>query len=506
MHCLKPRIFLATAVLGAAGCPPPRADLGDYTETETDDGDGDHGATTGAHTDGGPVSEGGPDDTTTATAEPSGPGGDPGTGGETSGRPTTGDPEHTTGESETTGSGPPNGVCGDGQRGPSEACDDANGVLDDGCLPDCTLGPGGELRTLDLPPIGDELMTAFTHVSAPFTGKTLHSLVIGGQLPMFGPAGQWGAHVWHVEFPQGQPSKWSYAKHAGMYGRLAHRVATAANGDVIVAGQVSTEQVDPGSGGYLWLARLTTVGAVAWSHESPLLNVAAADLVIAPEGNIVLSGSCTGVCAGSMVLVFDPEGALLWKDEALQGPAQATTYAGAAVDAAGKVYVAGTRSGPGFHHLIVRSFAAEGGLLWEEQAASPLAPVFQPSDLVLTGDDVLVVAMAQFDEQKAPLDALGLAAFDTTGQSLWWKSWTASKPGAAQPHRLVAVDDGGVYVAGGMAMGGEPIATLVARFDAEGEKVWANVVEGGDPGLDALLGVDDLLYVLMPHEIGAFLP
>ena len=501
------RTLLAAAALCAAGCPPPRADLGSYTETETDAGDASEtGRTDGAGATTSDEGDTGGGTSTGAPVDPSRTTGEPGTTAETGEQPTTGEPDPTgEGETETTGSGHV-GLCGDGRRSPGEACDDANPQTDDGCLPDCTLGPGGKLRTLELPPIGDEQLRCFTRVGSPFLGDSLDALVLGGDLPMFGPDAQWGAHVWHVPLPEGNPGSWSFAQHAGMHGRLALRAATAANGDVIVAGLVTTAGDEPGSDGHLWLARFTPAGGLMWSHAMPALAIAATDLIVTPAGNILLSGPCAGPCDGGTVAVFDPDGALLWRDDALQTMVPGSSYTGAAVDDASEVYAVGTRVGPGFHHLVLRAFAAEGGALWEREVASPLAPRFSPRDLVLTSDNTLVVAMAQFDADGAPLDALGMAAFNTDGEPLWWRDWTASESGAAVPSRVVATADGGFHVVGRLAKGAATKATLVTRFDADGDKVWANVGLDGFAALDALLADDGLLYVLTAPKIDAYLP
>lgn len=506
MPPISTRTLLVAAALGAAGCPPPRADLGMYTETETDDGEDGESART--EPDGATSSE--DPSTGTSTGEPvdpSGTTGHPGTTGETGGESgsDTGMPT-STGEEDPTGEVPP-GLCGDGRPGPSEACDDGNAQTDDGCLPDCTLGPGGKLRSLDLPPIADELLRCFTRVGSPFLGDSTEALVLGGHLPAFGPDGQWGAHVWHVPLPEGKPASWSYAQHAGVHGRLPYRAATAANGDVVVAGLVWTEDLEVDSGGHLWLARFTPAGGLSWSHETPGLKVAATDLIVTPAGNIVLSGPCAGVCDGGTVAVFDPAGALLWKDEAQVTMEKGSTYTGAAVDGESRVYIVGTRADVGFQHLVVRGFAAEGGVMWTRELVSPLAPRFAPRDITLTSEDALVVVMSQFDEEQAPLDALGMVAFDRgSGEALWWQSWTAKDPGAAEPSRLVPTTDGGYHIVGRLAHNGETAATLVTRFDSEGQKVWANLIPGGEAGRDALLDEDGLLYVLTSPGIDIYLP
>ena len=130
-----------------------------------------------------------------------------------------------------------------------EQCDDGNVDEWDGCLTDCTFGPGTK-AALGLPDkLGGEEMYWFAGVPAQFIEANTHGLVIGGRVVDYLPD-QIAAHVTLVPIPDGGPALWSYLEVAGMYGRVPGPMATAADGSVVMAGQVYTEQQNVDSGGY----------------------------------------------------------------------------------------------------------------------------------------------------------------------------------------------------------------------------------------------------------------
>lgn len=495
-HCLT------AAALTATACPPPVTDLGPDSTGEREPSGGP--GTTTTPTSGAPPTT----STTSSTALTDDPASET-TTGTTAGLSTSEAGSSDTGTSApdtSTSTGDP--VCGDGTPDPGEACDDGNLDAGDGCGPDCQLEPGATVSTLDLPALTDEAMTTFTLVPKQFLDNTSDALAIGGDLDDFGPALQFGAHVWQVPLPAAQPAQWSYAEYADIYDRLIFQVTTAANGDVLAAGIISKEQVKPDSGGYLWLARFTPTGALVWSHELPGLNVAASALLETSSGNIIVSGHCFGYCGGAMVLAFDPDGALLWQDNSPQGMDFGTTYAGATLDAADRIYVVGTRFGIDFHHLLLRAYTPGGGLLWERITPSPSAPRFNVGDIILLGDDTLVLAMTQYDAIDVPneLPAMGLAAFDTQGNSLWWNQWTPPAPGSMRPGPMLVSADGGFYVGGALTVDFLPTGSALARFDADGDELWSTVDADIKIPRDLLLGADSQLYVLRSERIDVVVP
>lgn len=435
-----------------------------------------------------PTTTGGP---TTAMGEVTTTGGEV-TGGQTTDTESTG----STGE-ESGGPG-----CGDGVVDFGETCDDGNDVAGDGCSADCVFEPGVALPPIDHPQDRDVngVNLCLTAIDAALLEGRAHALVLGGAIDGFGPEGQRGGYVLQAPLPGVDPVTWSFADHAGIHERLAYKVETANNGDVVVAGEISTEKLKVDSGGFLWLARFTAAGELVWSHEFEDIFVRPTDLVLTPGDEIVVSGIFSGFGSHSSAQAFDGAGTLLWSEEAPSGDDWAVYYEGAAVGADGTIFLVGFRLSfvedePVMGHLSARS--PEGAELWALPFGSPTHPYVRPTDVDLTTDGALVVALSERMEPFDPwMDSQpALAAFTTAGELTWWKGQPAPAPWTGQAGPLIAAPDGGVFIATAERKEGSMVRRRVARVDAEGQQIWATVSEG-PAASDAVLAPDGLLYVL----------
>ncbi len=490
-----------------SACPPePAADSEPGTST--------HSAGSGATGTDSVTSSASQDPTTGSTPGSTGPGpettanlDDTGSG-DTTGADT-GDASSGTSSGDTggsSGSGAP-GVCGDAIVDPGEACDDGDADESDGCLSTCELGPGAPLSPIELPPlVAGETLRCFTAIDRAQIGAEAHVLTVGGVILDHGPMGQLGGHVRAVPLPAGNPAKWTYLEYAGMYGRFPQRARTAANGDVIVAGLVHTEDVQLDSGGHLWLARFAPDGALVWNHEYTDIFVRAADMALGPDGEIIVVGPSAGFSAASYLHVFDAGGQPEWEDAEPKEPMSIYNYRGVAVDDDGKIFTSAAVGTWGSQQLTtrLRAFSPAGALLWQTDAISPFQPTTYPGGLVRAADDVLMVAAIQRDAGGLDVPALALAAYTTEGEPLWWKQWTPPAPGRITPWTLVAAPDGGLYVAGAYD-DDPPQRSFAGRFDAAGDHLWSHIVPGG-PGIDGLLGPDGLFHVLTPERIDVYMP
>jgi hypothetical protein len=293
---------------------------------------------------------------------------------------------------------------------------------------------------------------------------------------------------------------WSFVEYAGIHGRVANRLATAADGDVIVAGQIWTEDVMVDSGGYLWLARFSPAGAVVWSHEFAGIAVRPTDLVVATTGEIIVTGIFAGFGLASSVQVFRGDGSLMWTQAAPIGDDWLVLYEGAAVDDDGTIYLVGPRrtaieQTQEMGHL--RALSLQGSELWSVDFASPTHLYVDPTDVDLTTAGALVVALSERDEPLDPLvdSQLALATFTTAGALVWWNGWAPPEPWTGHAGPLVAALDGGVFVATAERQGWQVVRRRVARVDAEGHEMWTTVSEGS-AAHDAVLGPDGLLHML----------
>jgi cysteine-rich repeat protein len=442
-------------------------------------------------------------DTSTGAADASTSGGLPGTdtGDTTGAAASTGASDQTTGDVSSTGSAMD--PCGDGILDPGELCDDGNLIAGDGCLPDCTPGTGAILPPIPLPDEG-AWGRCLTTIDAALLGEPSHALVLGGstQIP---PS---GGRVQRFPLPDGQLAAWTFEHPGAPFGRYVDRLATAADGDIIVAGHIYT--VDQQKEGRLWLARLSPAGAVVWLREHETIPIDPVDLALLPSGDIVLAGRLAGwplKDQPSWVQVFDAEGNLVWEHAAPASPEWLVRYSGVTVAGDGTIYVAGfgRPMGDGPRRLVVEALAADGTPLWQTEEPSPAHGNLATSGIGLTAEGVLIVAMAEEDGSLLTGGDPALAGLDTDGALLWWQSWQLPSQWEVAGGLVVAAPGGGALVA--WDEGQEDIArTRVTRFNADGDTMWELQSDGQETPRDAALGPDDLLYVLEGREVRPYLP
>jgi outer membrane protein assembly factor BamB len=198
----------------------------------------------------------------------------------------------------------------------------------------------------------------------------------------------------------------------------------------------------------------------------------------------------------------------MWEHAAPAGPEWHASYKGVTVDAEGTIYVvgAGQHTGDPTWRLLLEALAMDGTPLWQVEAASPVHMRVEPSGIVVTSGGMLVVAGAESHENTGFTDDPGLAAFDTTGALLWWKTWPAPELWNTSVGRIAALPNfGGVVVAWGHSQ--EDIRrTRVARYDTEGEVLWEIESDSQTHPLDAALGPDKVFYVLEGRSVRSYLP
>lgn len=543
------------AVVAAAGCPP-MGDLGMYTATDPQTGTGGVGDTGGATaqssasagdtgtsagvTDGpGSSSSGnaetaafgdssGADGGDTSTGDASaGSSGDTSTGssgagssgGETSSGETSGGGSSSGGSSggesssgdssggSSSGGGGEN-VCGNLEVGPGEQCDDGDLDEFDDCQSDCTWGPGKKLTVLPLPDAAvGERYCCVAAVQAQFLENIGHGLVLGGFVPNFSPELQMAAHMQQVYIPPGGPANWSYLEYAGIYGRRPGPMATAENGDVVVAGMVYTEDVQVDSGGYLWFARFAPDGAIVWSFDVPTVPNKTEAIAMSLAGDIAIVGRDAGFSNEPPDLrVYGPDGVPKWEHDEPASALYSSNYTGVAIDAEGNIYVSGHQYDYDQveARTILRAFTAEGVPLWEKEHVAPKYVHTFGRGLVVTDLDVLLMPAEQYDENGLT-DEIAVAAFDLGGELEWWKYWTPAPTWGVRP---LAVDVGvqsGAFIGGYGFKTGEGTITVVGRIDAQGDVLWSRT-EPGEGAQDLVFAPDGLVYVVTPDAVDAYIP
>lgn len=442
-----------------------------------------------------------------------------GSTGETTAVPTTGGPTSSGssggGETSTGGTGSSGAsstgavaVCGDGELDDGEACDDGNVLADDGCSPLCEVGPGAALGAVVVPVGKLEHFAGLAVVGKQHLGGDSHGLTLAGEVSKVGPQGQVAAHVQQRSAQDGA-LRWAYLEYAEVFGRRAFQVVAAANGDVVVAGQIYTEQMKPDSGGRMWLARFSPAGDLVWSVEPEMTPwISTREMVMNSAGDVVLVGIDGGLGGvwSQALRIRGADGATLWKYSEPEAAEDYTYYEGVAVDAADDVYIVGTRWSKGEllgRRLLVRALDRDGAERWAfELGAAPKASLDGTSISVTTDAQLFVVGVA-VEGSEGP-STLVMTGVGLDGKPLWSEEWSPPAPTVFDLGEGVAAPDGGVYLVGGYGPE-EARKGITAHFDAAGLPVWVNP-GGSGPGIDLAVDPDGVLQVLIEGAVVAYAP
>lgn len=478
-----------------AACPtPPSSEDTDTASTPTT-------TTTGESESAGTTSVGATSSGTTSDDEPTAPTSTGTTStSDTSDTTTTGALTETTSEGGST-TGPGVDTCGDGELDPGELCDDGNVLAGDGCLPDCTPGTGAALPPIELP--ADGTFRCLTTIDGAVLGDGSHVLALGGwtgDSPV-------DALVQAFAQPDGQPLPGSFV-HDGAFNRFVDQVATAPDGDIVVAGHIDTDAQE--LAGHLWLARLSPAGEIVWLREHETILTDPEDLALTATDGIVIASRLAGWGPGnkpSWVQVFDEDGEFQWEHAAPASPEWHAWYKGVAIDPDGTIYVvgAGQHMDEPTRPLLLEALAEDGAPLWQIEAASPIHKRAEPSGIVVTVDGMLVVAGTESDTSVEFSGEPGLIAFDKTGANLWWRNLPAPMFWTTWAGWIAAAPGGGVLVAWGTSQ--EDISrTRIARYNGDGEALWEIESDSQAGPRDAGLGPEEVFYVLEGSSVRPYLP
>ena len=235
------------------------------------------------------------------------------------------------------------------------------------------------------------------------------------------------------------------------------RVATDANGDVVVLGR------DFSAG--IVTIKYSRAGARLWTRTASLspFNVnAVGALAIGPSGNIYITG---GVLGTLLTVAYDAAGTLLWSRTV---PA-AGSGADLALGPAEEVYVTGGAGGSAADRTLVVKFDAAGNLLWNNPY-----PGINGYRIAVDGQGDVMVAAGQ--STGGYIDWI-THKLSPAGARLWSATYDRHRFNDEIPYGLALGPDDEIYVTGqggpGPTSGNvSDLRTVTVRYSRTGVEEW----------------------------------
>ena len=217
-------------------------------------------------------------------------------------------------------------------------------------------------------------------------------------------------------------------------------------------------------------------GAPRWSV---LVGTADADqdvfggLAVDAQGRLFLAGTHrTGAINSVRVHALSPGGQALWNAD-YPGPENAANAVAIAADELGGAVVAGTiTTKDRYIELLVVRFSAVGAVAWHRGFGGPDAgSIDEASDIVLHGGEIYVAGTLNRNTEAGSHGFLARLGVD--GSVAWQVSFDGGS-GSAESFRALAVDAGGAYAVGASTIDGDRSDTLIAAFSPQGALRWSH--------------------------------
>jgi hypothetical protein len=285
---------------------------------------------------------------------------------------------------------------------------------------------------------------------------------------------------------------------------LAYGVAIDGGGRVYVVGS-TFGVLDGASAGSLdaFLRAYDADGGLRWTRQFGTSTADfASGVAVDADGRVYVAGYTLGDLEGvsfgdrdAFVRAYDAEGALRWTRQF--GTLEVDSGVAVAVDAAGRVYVAGYTFGDlegvsfGDRDAFVRSYDAAGDLRWTRQFGSSADDDVNGVDVDGAGR-ITVVGSTEGDLEgaNAGADDAFVRSYDTDGALRWTRQFGTSASDLAAD---VSVNAGGVVSVVGRTAGALEGASaggsdaFIRSYDVDGAVRWARQFGTGSD--DGLLGV-----------------
>jgi hypothetical protein len=290
--------------------------------------------------------------------------------------------------------------------------------------------------------------------------------------------------------PTGEPTWRRTWSDPGGWGAVGGHVAIAANGDVLVAGDLVEPTLGEVARAHLW--RFDPRGRLRWERPIPEAGDVAGLAVV--RGRTVVAGQRYLVMApfptlDGWLIAFGPGGGVLWRDPFEFGSLRSRDGIGdVGADGTG-LFVSGwvrhrVAAGPDTD-VVLRRMAADGAILWTDRFPGGRETLDdEGGDVDVVGDRI---AEGGFARGQGRRTRSWLGVFTTRGAVRWQRVWgLADDAGWTAAVALAPV--GGAAVVSGGGHGG------LRGWSATGDLVWETVWPSR--GANRLARSDRGLYVL----------
>ncbi len=363
--------------------------------------------------------------------------------------------------------------CQDGVTNGSEACDDGNQVDGDGCNIDCIIS-GSPLWTEYYP--GDDAGNARARGAA--VDNEGNVIIVGEEFVV----GE-NANAWARKYSPAGDILWSFAWNGDANGTdILHAVAVTPENDLVMVGETDVQ----GNGADMLFLKLGPDKKLVWqaTHSGPTsFGDRAFGVDVDPDGNIAVTGEEYKLIGLHNVwtALLDPDGNQIWSDVF---DANAGNDAGNAVafTPTGDLVVAGNIYVPiGLADLWLRKYSPAGKELWTQTADHMLGndmwhaiAINEVGDIALSGEVYEVEGLA----------AIFTAKYNVAGFELW-SQINDSAGGDNDIGHGVAIDPSGNIISVGEEYTANDFARAwVRKHDPTGAELWTQVHDGVDAGND----------------------
>lgn len=363
--------------------------------------------------------------------------------------------------------------CGDGEVNGPEACDDGNQLGDDECNADCVL-PGTLLWTRNY--TGEDAGNARARGAA--VDSSGNVIVVGEEFVV----GQ-NANVWARKYTPDGEVLWTWSWNGASNGDdIAHAVAIDPAGDLVIVGETYVG----GSGADMLFVKLGPDSKPVWqkTYNGPgNLGDRAYGVAVDGTGNIAVTGEEYKLIGLHNVWtrLMDKDGTAIWTDTYDANAGNDSGHA-VAFTSSSEVVVAGEIYVPiGLADLWLRKYAAGGATMWTRSADHMLGNDIWRGVAIDGAGEIGVVGEVY---EVAGLSAIKIARYSADGDELW-SDIQDSEGGDNDIGRGVAFDAGNNLIAVGEEYTANDFARAwVRKYDPAGEQRWTQIFDGDAAGND----------------------